>query len=90
MLRRVSEAVRQSRRHETPLSCVLLGLDALVSTREKLGGEAAEALLKAAGYKGEEIHILANKRVHVPSYDVAVLAQAMMAAVGIKATIVCS
>lgn len=46
-----------------------------------------QALLKVSGYKGETIHILANKRVHVPSYEVAVVAQAMMEAVGIKAQI---
>ncbi len=47
MLRRVSEAVRQSRRHETPLSCLLLGLDKLAETRDKLGGGAGEAMIRA-------------------------------------------
>ena len=47
----------------------------------------AQALLKQSAYRGETIHILANKRVHVLSYDVAVLAQSMMEAVGIRAEI---
>jgi peptide/nickel transport system substrate-binding protein len=47
----------------------------------------AQRLLKESGYKGEKIVIYANKRAHVPSYAVAVLAQAMMQAVGINAQI---
>jgi peptide/nickel transport system substrate-binding protein len=47
----------------------------------------AQQLLKEAGYKNEKIVIYANKRAHVPSYAVAVLAQAMMQAVGINAQI---
>ncbi len=47
----------------------------------------AQQLLKEAGYKGEPIVIYANKRAHVPSYQVAVMAQAMMQAVGINAQI---
>lgn len=47
----------------------------------------AQQLLKEAGYKGQPIHILANKRVHVPSFQVAVIAQAMMQSVGIAAEI---
>jgi peptide/nickel transport system substrate-binding protein len=47
----------------------------------------AKKLLKEAGYKGEKIVIYANKRAHVPSYQVAVMAQAMMQAVGINAQI---
>ena len=47
----------------------------------------AQQLLKEAGYKGEPIVIYANKRAHVPSYQVAVMAQAMMQAVGINARI---
>lgn len=47
----------------------------------------AQQLLKEAGYKGEPIVIYANKRAHVPSYQVAVMAQAMMQAVGINAKI---
>lgn len=49
--------------------------------------ERAKALLAEAGYKGETVKILANQRVHVPSYPVAVMAQAMMQAAGIKAEI---
>ncbi len=47
----------------------------------------AQQLLKEAGYKGEPIVIYANKRAHVPSYQVAVLTQAMLQAVGINAKI---
>jgi peptide/nickel transport system substrate-binding protein len=47
----------------------------------------AQKLLKESGYKGEKIVIYANKRAHVPSYQVAVMAQAMMQAVGINAQI---
>lgn len=47
----------------------------------------AQQLLKESGYKGEKIVIYANKRAHVPSYQVAVMAQAMMQAVGINAQI---
>lgn len=47
----------------------------------------AAKLLREAGYKGEKITIQTNKRAHVPSYTVAVLAQAMMQAVGINAQI---
>ena len=47
----------------------------------------AAKLLREAGYKNEKITIQTNKRAHVPSYTVAVLAQAMMQAVGINAQI---
>lgn len=47
----------------------------------------AQKLLQEAGYKGEKIVIFANKRAHVPSYQVAVMAQAMMQSVGINAQI---
>jgi len=47
----------------------------------------AAKLLREAGYRNEKITIQTNKRAHVPSYTVAVLAQAMMQAVGINAQI---
>ncbi|PWF21067.1 ABC transporter substrate-binding protein [Corticimicrobacter populi] len=47
----------------------------------------AQRLLQEAGYKGEKITIYANKRAHVPSYQVAIMAQAMMQAAGINAQI---
>lgn len=47
----------------------------------------AKALLQQAGYKGEKITILANKRSTVPSFPTAVIAQQMMQAVGINAEI---
>lgn len=47
----------------------------------------AKKLLQEAGYKGEKISILANKRPTVPSFPAAVVAQAMMQAAGINAEI---
>jgi peptide/nickel transport system substrate-binding protein len=46
-----------------------------------------KALLAEAGYKGQTIKILANKRAVVPSFEVAVIAQAMWQAVGINVEI---
>eukprot|EP01032_Pedospumella_encystans_P005119 gene5119-6079_t len=50
-------------------------------------GSALIPLLREAGYRNEKIVIQTNKRAHVPSYTVAVLAQAMMQSVGINAQI---
>ena len=47
----------------------------------------AKELLKEAGYNGEKITIIANKRAVVPSYPVAVVTQAMLQAVGVNAEI---
>ncbi len=47
----------------------------------------AKKLLQEAGYKGEKISILANKRPTVPSFPAAVVAQAMLQAAGINAEI---
>lgn len=47
----------------------------------------AKKLLAEAGYKGEKITILANKRPSVPSFPAAVVAQAMMQASGINVEI---
>jgi len=47
----------------------------------------ARQLLKEAGYRGEPVVIQANKRAHVPSFNVAVVAQAMLQAVGINAQV---
>lgn len=47
----------------------------------------AKELLAKAGYNGEEITIIANKRPTTPSFDAAVVAQAMLQAVGINARI---
>jgi peptide/nickel transport system substrate-binding protein len=47
----------------------------------------ARKLLQEAGYKGEKITILANKRSTAPSFNTAVIAQQMMQAVGINAEI---
>jgi peptide/nickel transport system substrate-binding protein len=46
-----------------------------------------KALLAEAGYKGQAIKILANKRAVVPSFEVAVIAQAMWQAAGINVEI---
>lgn len=47
---------------------------------------AVPALLKAAGYKGEKINILTNRRSAI-NYDTAVIAQAMLQSAGINADI---
>ncbi|HEV2674989.1 MAG TPA: ABC transporter substrate-binding protein [Aliidongia sp.] len=47
----------------------------------------ARQLLAESGYKGEPIKIIANKRLTVPSFPVAVMAQAMLQAVGINVEI---
>ncbi|MDJ1159129.1 ABC transporter substrate-binding protein [Chelatococcus sp. SYSU_G07232] len=47
----------------------------------------ARALLAEAGYRGETIRLIANKRSSVPSYPAAVVAQAMLQAAGIRAEI---
>jgi peptide/nickel transport system substrate-binding protein len=47
----------------------------------------AKSLLKEAGYKGEKIVILANKRPTVPSFPAAVVAQQMLQSVGVNAEI---
>ncbi|MEP7454176.1 ABC transporter substrate-binding protein [Phyllobacterium sp. SB3] len=61
------------------------------SAAEKEGftydSQKASGLLKEAGYNGEPITIIANKRTTVPSYPVAVIAQAMLQAAGINAQI---
>ncbi len=46
-----------------------------------------KTLLAEAGYKGQAIKILANKRAVVPSFEVAVIAQAMWQAAGINVEI---
>ncbi|WP_455274968.1 ABC transporter substrate-binding protein [Rhizobium herbae] len=55
--------------------------------RYKFDPEKAKQLLAEAGYKGEPITIIANKRVHVPSYPAALYAQAMLQQVGLNVTI---
>ncbi|MDA4631894.1 ABC transporter substrate-binding protein, partial [Escherichia coli] len=49
--------------------------------------EKAKKELAESGYKGEVIKIIANKRGNVPSYPVAVVAQAMMQQVGLNVQI---
>ena len=49
--------------------------------------EAAKKELAEAGYKGEPITIIANKRGNVPSFPAAVMAQAMMQQVGLNVQI---
>ncbi|MCC7271819.1 MAG: ABC transporter substrate-binding protein [Alphaproteobacteria bacterium] len=49
--------------------------------------ELARRLLREAGYRGEPIRLIANKRAVVPSFAVAVIAQAMLQAVGLNVEI---
>lgn len=49
--------------------------------------ETAKKELEAAGYKGEPISIIANKRGNVPSFPAAVMAQAMMQQAGLNVQI---
>jgi peptide/nickel transport system substrate-binding protein len=49
--------------------------------------EAAKKELAAAGYKGEPISIIANKRGNVPSFPAAVMAQAMLQQAGLNVQI---
>lgn len=49
--------------------------------------EKAKKNLADAGYKGEQITIIANKRGNVPSFPAAVIAQAMMQQVGLNVQI---
>lgn len=49
--------------------------------------DAAKKELEAAGYKGEPISIIANKRGNVPSFPAAVMAQAMMQQAGLNVQI---
>lgn len=49
--------------------------------------ERARRLLAEAGYRGQPIRLIANKRPVVPSFPVAVIAQAMMQAVGLNVEI---
>ncbi|MBS9722107.1 ABC transporter substrate-binding protein [Tianweitania sp. BSSL-BM11] len=49
--------------------------------------EAAKKELEEAGYNGEPISIIANKRGNVPSYPAAIMAQAMMQQIGLNVQI---
>ncbi len=42
-------------------------------------------MLKEAGYKGQPLEIIANKRATVPSFDMAIIIQAMLQGAGINA-----
>lgn len=46
--------------------------------------DKAKRLVKEAGYKGETIKIIANRRTAMPSYPAAVIAQAMLQDIGLK------
>jgi peptide/nickel transport system substrate-binding protein len=75
----------------TPNNSPLYSRSAYFGPVQKQGFEhdpaKAKRLLREANYKGERITILANKRPTVPSFPAAVVAQAMMQAVGINAEI---
>lgn len=60
--------------------------DPLFRTWPAYDPEKAKALLREAGYKGETIKLEANKRF-IGMYETAVLVQAMLVGVGIKAEI---
>jgi peptide/nickel transport system substrate-binding protein len=47
----------------------------------------ARKLLQEAGYKGEPIKLITNKRAGRPSFDIALISQQMMQAVGLNAQI---
>lgn len=51
----------------------------------KYDPEKARRLLAEAGYKGEKITIIANKRVQVPSYPAALFVQQMLQQIGMNA-----
>ncbi len=75
----------------TPSNANISTSSAFYSSVEKQGFHYDTArtaqLLKEAGYKGEPIDIIANKRSTVPSFDMAIIAQAMMQAAGINAKV---
>jgi len=48
---------------------------------------AARALLKESSYHGETIKLIANKRAPMPSFQVALVTQAMLQAIGVKVEI---
>ncbi|POR56567.1 ABC transporter substrate-binding protein [Bosea psychrotolerans] len=61
--------------------------DEAQSKRYQADPAKVKRLLAEAGYKGQPIKIIANKRATVPSFPVAVVTQAMLQAAGIKAEI---
>jgi peptide/nickel transport system substrate-binding protein len=75
------------KRNNSPIPPMSAYSDA--TQRQGYGYDPAKAkqLLKEAGYKGETIKLIANKRLTVPSFPAAVMAQAMLQAVGINVEI---
>ncbi len=75
----------------TPNNSVVPSASSYYTAVEKQGFKhdpaKVKALLAESGYKGQTIKILANKRAVVPSFEVAVIAQAMWQAVGINVEI---
>ena len=73
--------------HNSPIPLQSAYSDA--AQRQGYGYDPAKAkqLLKEAGYKGETIKLIANQRLTVPSFPAAVMAQAMLQAVGITVEI---
>ena len=49
--------------------------------------DKARKLLSESGYKGQPIKLIANKRSPMPSFQVALVAQAMLQAIGVKVEI---
>jgi peptide/nickel transport system substrate-binding protein len=74
-----------------PNNSVVPSASAYYSAAQKQGlkhdPEKARRLLREAGYKGEPIKMLTNKRPIVPSFEVSVIAQAMLQAVGLNVEI---
>jgi peptide/nickel transport system substrate-binding protein len=75
----------------TPNNSVVPSASAYYTAVQKQGfkhdAERAKRLLKEAGYKGEPIKMLTNKRPIVPSFEVAVIAQAMLQSIGLNVEI---
>lgn len=84
-------ALGTSQNMATPGNSNISSASAFYTDVEKQGYKYDPArtakLLKEAGYKGETIEIIANKRSTVPSFDMAIIIQAMLQAAGINAKV---
>lgn len=84
-------ALGTSQNMATPSNSNISTASAFYTDVEKKGYQYDPArtarLLKEAGYKGETIEIIANKRSTVPSFDMAIIIQAMLQAAGMNAKV---